>query len=609
MGAVARFGVIKRALLLTAFVCAGAATGAPLTTAANDATITVTGTREAKSQWHKAETDHVIIYSDGSEKELIRIARNIEKLQFLLSVVTEQIGREHDVVKLRIFLIGEDQDFNRMNLRNVRSEEGPFVAPFTFSRYYDPREEGPVMALTRFDARLAIDHGTTLASLGENAFGGSSSSPSSPQAGGGSLGDRLGGSISALSFSAGSNLASVPVNTPTVMVTADARLYSAYAEHFLLTAFPIALPRWYVEGFGQVFASFNGDKSDVIEFGRGPDDYGAVIAKFGRTPLTKILDESYLNDSPTHTHWTPQSAWLLTHYLLFSPHRGQLKPYFTALKNGMSAPEAMRTTVDVKALERDIGVYAHSRKFAYLKFHVPAGKLTEPDVKTLTVGNAIFIKGRLELGSRIELPEVPPPGADANFISRVQKARAKLIEQRTQWVTTLRNDAAKYAGNLEAQLLLAEADCRLDAYESCAASADQALRIAPQSRDALVWLGTARAHLALTKPTVERVAALQSARASLIAANRLDPDAPLPLLAYYRSFTSERATPPDIAIDGLMKVTQSVPQAPMPRIELGEAYLNNGLTAEARAVLLPVAQGAFNMPESAPAARLLGAAN
>ena len=37
---------------------------------------------------------------------------------------------------------------------------------------------------------------------------------------------------------------------------AESLLYAGYAQHYLLTYFPAAYPRWYLDGFGQIFASF-----------------------------------------------------------------------------------------------------------------------------------------------------------------------------------------------------------------------------------------------------------------------------------------------------------------------------------------------------------------
>jgi len=99
---------------------------------------------------------------------------------------------------------------------------------------------------------------------------------------------------------------------------------------------------------------------------------------------------------------------------------------------------------------------------------------------------------------------------------------------------------------------------------------------------------------------------LKAARAEIARANRADPDNPLPLLAYYRSFAEAGEAPPDIAIEGLMKVVDTVPTAPGPRLLLGEALVRRGNSAAARRTLLPVANGAYETPERVRAQALLG---
>src|SRR4051812_28341564 len=93
-----------------------------------DDSITVTGTREAPSNWRLAETDHVIVLSDGKESELVRIAHNLERLHFLLSALLDRVDTPDPTVKLRLTLVGDDVEFAEMRLRNTRSQPGPYSA-------------------------------------------------------------------------------------------------------------------------------------------------------------------------------------------------------------------------------------------------------------------------------------------------------------------------------------------------------------------------------------------------------------------------------------------------------------------------------------------------
>jgi tetratricopeptide (TPR) repeat protein len=244
----------------------------------------------------------------------------------------------------------------------------------------------------------------------------------------------------------------------------------------------------------------------------------------------------------------------------------------------------------------------------YERMTYPAERVAEPMMRQLTEGEAAFVKGRLELGSRIALPAPPPPDADAKTLAELDQMRSRAMAARDAWLAELRKDAARYPANPQAQLLLAEAECRSGNAAECLAAADRALAANPDSSDAHAWKGSALLARALAAPAADRAARIKAARAEIARANRADPDNPLPLIAYYRSFAEAGETPPDIAIEGLMKVVDTVPTAPGPRLLLGEALVRRGNAAAARRALLPVAYGAYEAPERARALALLAAA-
>jgi hypothetical protein len=162
---------------------------------------------------------------------------------------------------------------------------------------------------------------------------------------------------------------------------------------------------------------------------------------------------------------------------------------------------------------------------------------------------------------------------------------------------------------MEAQLLLAEAECRSGNPGACLAAADRALALAPNNASGLAWRGIALAQQAVAGPASERKAGLRAARVVIARANRADTEAVLPLLGYYRSFAEAGEKPPALAVDGVAKAVAVVPSAPAPRVMLGEALVAHGQPKEARRVLLPVAKGAYESPERAKARTLLEAAS
>jgi hypothetical protein len=85
--------------------------------------VVVTGMRDKLSGWREAETSHVVIASDGPAADLARLARNLERLHFLLSGLFGRAGAPNDKIKLRITLIGDTAAFQAMDLRNTRWQQ------------------------------------------------------------------------------------------------------------------------------------------------------------------------------------------------------------------------------------------------------------------------------------------------------------------------------------------------------------------------------------------------------------------------------------------------------------------------------------------------------
>ena len=117
--------------------------------------------------------------------------------------------------------------------------------------------------------------------------------------------------------------------------------------------------------------------------------------------------------------------------------------------------------------------------------------------------------------------------------------------------------------------------------------------------------GVALTRLEMRAPTAERKQRLAEARSFIVRANRLDPQAILPLIAYQDSFAVAGEPASEAAVGGLYKVVQAAPAAPAPRLPLGRELIARDLDADAVSTLLPVAKGAFDTPEQPAAAALL----
>ena len=351
---------------------------APIPAAAPGADIVVTGARNKLSNWREAETSHVVILSDGPENELVRLATNVERLHFLLSGLLGRIDAPDQTIKLRVTLIGDVPEFQALHLKNLRWQQGPFNDLFTLSRFYDPRSDGAVMATTRVDQALTIERSQATPERVFGYLGGQTIGTQAPAPGGaGTTPADQAAAASALvgDFATagmrGPRDVTIGTGQRTIPVTAESLLYAGYAQHYLLTYFPAAYPRWYLDGFAQMFASMVVRGDTIIEFGRSPKGTSAVLNEFGAFPLADVLSDKYLTEDPRKTGWTPIHAWLLTHFLFFSDtRRPQLRRYLALRANGADAATAAAVFGDQKQLARELRAYFGARK-PYEQIHYP----------------------------------------------------------------------------------------------------------------------------------------------------------------------------------------------------------------------------------------------
>jgi hypothetical protein len=564
------------------------------------------GPRPALSDWNVAETNHVLLFSKSSAADVSRIASNLEKLHFLLSVLLNRGDSDDETLKLSVTMIGDRADFDHLGLHNVRWQQGPYPSEFPNQVYYDPREDGVVMATPNADQCFKIVRDAAVYT--QNDFQGvmtaAMGTPGGPSSGDGAPSTSVGGvagagvpsDVGAAVAAAGGNGGTHCDGNPNMVgVSAEGRLYATFAQHFLLTYFPAAYPRWYLEGFGEIFSNIDTSQPGVIEYGRWPDQYRKVVDKFGRYPVDRVLNETYLNDKRWFPAFSPYSAWGLAHLLFFAPEwKKPLHNYLAAIAKGESPEQAATAFGDGKVLQKQLSSY-YGRKVPFERLTYPVGRFQAPIVRRLKESEANYVRGRLELGARVTI-------ADAGDTR-------KAIGARGSWLDRLRKAAAEFPGELVNHQLLAEAECRSGNADSCVASADRALALAPDDPVALTWKGYGLALQALTVPAGQRESALKLARSTIIRANRVDTESVLPLLAYYRSYALAGEQAPDAAVDGLAKSVDEVPAAPTTRVLLGSALVERADHRDARRILLPVAAGPFDSPEKSEAKRLLSAAS
>jgi hypothetical protein len=555
----------------------------------DDSTIVVTGQTGKKlemSDWRIAETPHVLVFGKGNEKELARTAHNLEKLHFLLSMLLGRVDQPDDTIKIAVTMIGDAGEFDQLRLTNLRWQYGPFPRAFPSTIYYDPREEGSVLATTATGVKLILEPSQS------QPTNRNCDSDQTPLRWNGSMAQTVtppaavGGAAAVSPI----DLSQFNIGEISFCQSADSRLYSGFAQNYLMTYFPAAYPRWYLQGFGEIFATMTtGD--GVIEYGHRPVGFRQVMEKYGNRPVANVLGGAYPGDR--RVNWTPYHAWRLVHLLFFSEEWKQpLHNYLKAVTAGGDPKTAMSAFGDMARLQKAVTAY-RGRKVPYERMTFPSERAPAPIIRQLTKAEAGLIRGRLELGARIEVP------------AEEGRARVTALARRAAWLERLGENASRFSTRVENHLLLAEAECRVGNADECLRAADRALSIAPSETLGLVWKGTAMAQLATQAAAAERPARLKAARVVIAKANRADPDSILPLIAYYNSFAVAGEAAPDDSVDGLFQIVESSPAAPKSRLLLGEELIKRELDDEARTILLPVANGPFDSPEKPRAADLI----
>lgn len=529
------------------------------TGAASSSEITVTGLKDRKrGTWKRAESAHVILFSQDSAAELIRISRNLERLHGLMSRLYRHGDTPDDKVKLQVVLFDQPSSLRAMNLSNVRSAQGPWLPVFADPTYYDPREDGEILAVARGEQIVDLNTVRAFNRDCEEYLAQLDAQDGMPLC---------------------INL--VGRHNPAVMGWEE-MLYARFAQHFLLTYDPGAYPRWYLDGIGALFSTveFRGD--GAVDYARPLIPFLQVMRSYGDLDVDAILTGKYLADPAAKASWTPYHAWLLAHYFLFSnlkPERAaQFRRYMSDVRRGVPMAEAAKTFGSMMALQREIMRYGETNiLYAVGK---PQPPLAEPVITTLPLGSAMLIQARVALGAGLsgEAGDKDPASPQAIWLAQAREA------------ANIQYDAG-------AVLFAAEAECRTGHANECLADAERVLAHDPANPDALAWKGSALTDQAIAGPRAHRAEMLAAARKTIERAIALDARAPAPLIAYFESFTKAGEVVPRSAMLGMTEVIRRVPAAPAPRLYLAEELVRQGKPDLARSLLLTVLQGPYDSPE------------
>lgn len=339
---------------------------------------------------------------------------------------------------------------------------------------------------------------------------------------------------------------------------AQQTLFHEYSHHFMRRYVNAAFPAWFVEGFAEYFSTVDFTKDKRAQIGKP-----AFARAHGLLRLPAIPAEEMFSKRPMELRDGGKidvyygRSWLLTHMLYqFPPRSGQLVTYLDAINQGVDAKEAARKHFgDLAQLDKELNDYV-KRPLTYWTTNEPIAIPGTITITSLSAAENALLPWRIERLSSV--------GEDERLV-KVRDALTKLAESHV-------GDAAVWF-ELAATHWSMTKEAR--GVPAARIAVEKALAIDPKHVRANVLLGQITAFELDAKGDFEP-ASWRKVRQAISLANRTQPNDPMPLYAYYRSFVDQGITPPPVAIAGLARAFELAPENDLVRIELAFALANKG---------------------------------
>ncbi len=449
-----------------------------------------------QAAWRRADTDHFIGYSDGSEKELredmVRLERGDALLRSMLKIPDAAAQ-----VRLTVFFVRTKGDVQKLYGGDVKQNVGGFYSVTPMGAVAVTPQAGDEMA--RYN-------------------------------------------------------------------TSDATLTHEYAHHLMKQYLNSARPLWYAEGFAEFVSTMTFDKTGIAKLGLPAEHRAHGLYVGADIPIQKLLTAGYENLSRAEGDPFYGRSWLLVHLLTFSKVRiGQLEKYLNLLNASTSSLDAATAAFGpLNLLQKDLEKYLQSNKFAYMTFPKPFEAPKKIDIKQLSEGES------------------------AAMLSRIVLSRGENAKDVPATLATLRKIVEKYPNDAAVLTLSSEAEHDAGHWQESITAADAALKLDPSNSNAMMWKGNAMmAQLAAAKEN--KPEKWKEARRWIVQANRNSTESAGPLLLYYLSYLRQGIVVPDIAVMGLGKAHELIPQEPIITIRYSFALARQKKFDEAIALLNPLA--------------------
>ncbi len=319
---------------------------------------------------------------------------------------------------------------------------------------------------------------------------------------------------------------------------ADTVLFHEYAHHFMMRYFPVAYPAWYIEGFAEYIATTDFTKEGNFKIGIPPYYRAYGLLAESPIPAQQLLSTTVdaLPESKRDTFYG--RSWLLVHYLSFGEARKeQLTKYLAAINGGAASLDAAKSVFgDLPTLDKELKAYLNKGRISYVTSLKP---FPVPD--------------KIDLG-------LLGPAASALVPLRLALKLEPTKEQLPALIASIRKVATQYPEEAEAHHLLAEALVLNEDYTGAGQAADAALKINPGLSRAMFVKALIAMH-DYTSAKTATDALVKPMKSWIVKANKADTNDPLPLLAYYQTFSLQGLKPSQTALDGLARAYEMVPEA------------------------------------------------
>ncbi|MBN9788441.1 hypothetical protein DMP17_07525 [Pseudonocardia sp. TMWB2A] len=348
-------------------------------------------------------------------------------------------------------------------------------------------------------------------------------------------------------------------------MTARSIFFHEYAHHILLSNADQFYPGWANEGLAEFFMSAKLGNDGSVTFGAPNSDRKYSMTGMSRWTAKDMLESDHRKLGRWEGIERYTRGWLMVHYLLLGGERnGQLTQYINRINAGEAPLKAGEAVFgDLNKLNSDLERYMRRSSIKTVTLQ-PKDFKTEAVIsnRALSAGHAAIMPYRIQSASGVTEPE------------------AKILAQRAGPV------GAQYPNDAFVQRAMTEIYFDAKDYAAAEAAADRALAVEPTNVDALVYKGRI---IALRAKTSGAEAEWNKARSLFLKANKAQPDNPLPFVPYYDSFVAQGKTPPEGALNGLLRAVVLVPQDDSLRLRATMAMINANDLKTARRLLAAVA--------------------